>query len=234
MIAMLLVVLVAQATPAPQASPLKEITHVTTRPLCAAMHDAIGPTVAALTENDASLAEGVKVLERRAQLDRLGPLMGTLHVENDVSKIVRNLDAIQALLKDPPDAAKIEGRDHDSIVLLKQKIRLITAAEESEIDLLDGTVRATQTYDLMQAANETGLMTTGPQPGADPSRSLTAMFEPVQPLGAMHVADLAHYRAAVIASRERGFTKALLPLAAQCNVPANPTAWPEPAASPFQ
>lgn len=159
--------------------------------------------------------------------------MGGLHVENDVSKVVHNLDAIEALLKDAPDAVKTEGSDHDSIELLKQKVRSIIAAEQSELNLLDGTVQAAQTYHLMQAGNETGLMTTGPEPGTDPSRSLTAMFEPVQPLDAMHIADWALNRAAIIVARERSFTKTLLPLAAQCNVPSNPAASPEPAASPL-
>lgn len=242
MIAMLLVVLLAQATPAPQpqASPLKEITHVTTRPLCTVMRDGIDPSVAALLENDVSLAQGVKVLQRRAQLDRLGPLMGNLHIENGVSKVVHNLDAIDALLKDAPDAAKAEGSDHDSIELLKQKVRSITAAEQSELNLLDGAVRADQTYQLSQAGNYTGLMTTGPESPPDPTRSLTAMFQPVQPLEAMHIADLALYRAARIVARERSLTETLLPLAAQCSglakpaaLPA-PTASPQPAASPFQ
>jgi hypothetical protein len=232
--ALLLAMLLAQATPAPhpEASPLKEITHVTARPPCTAMHDAIGPSVAALMENDVMLTQGIKVLQRRAHLDRLGPFMGGLHVENDVSKVVRNLDAISALLKESPDAAQTEDSDRNSIESLEQKIRLIADAEHAELNVLDGTVQASQTYWLMQAGNATGLMTTGPQPGADPSEPLTAMFAPVQPLGAMHIADAALSRAAAIVSRERSFTETLLPLAAECDVPV-PPALPGPAVSPL-
>jgi hypothetical protein len=235
---LLLAALLAQssASPQPEASPLKEITHVTARPLCTVIHDTIGPSVAALMENDESLTQGIKVLQRRAQLDRLGPLMGTLHIENDVSRVVHNLNAIDSLLKDSPDAAKNEGSDHDSIELLKQKIRLVTAAEQSELNLLDGTVQADQTYHLAQAGNSTGLMTTGQSsmdPAVDPSQSVATMLRPVQPLDAMHLAGIALYRAAIIVKREQNFTKALLSLAAQCKAPANSPVPPGPAGSPF-
>jgi hypothetical protein len=162
--------------------------------------------------------------------------MGNLHIENDVSKVVHNLDTIDALLKDAPDAAQAEGSDRDSIELLKQKIRRVMAAEQSELNLLDGTVQADQIHHLAQAGNDTGLMTTGPEsmdPAVERSQSVTAMFDPVQPLTAMHIASLALYRAAVIVDREHSFTKALLPLAAQCNAPAHPAAQPGPAASPI-
>jgi hypothetical protein len=209
-----LVAQVAAPSPGPQASPLKEITHVTARSLCAALHDRIGPSIMALMQNDAAIEDGEKVLEDRTRLSN-GRMLGSLHLENDVSAIIRNLDEIDDLLRDAPDAATNEGSDHAAIEQLKSQLGAAEGAQRAELNVLDG---ASETQQLSRMFNDNpagaDLTFTGPTPppGLAPNAQLPARA----------LARAALQGVSVILDREHEFTKTLIPIAAQCRGSATP------------
>jgi hypothetical protein len=178
-------------------------------------------------ENDVAFARNIQTLQKSAQFNRRGEFMGGLHLESSASAVARNLTAIDDLLKESPDAAKTEGSDHDALELLRNKVRGVADVERAELNLFNGTIQTGQMYVLMHAGDQYGVASngwTGPQ--ADPTTPFTSMVTPIQPLGAARLTDAAVRGAAVIVQREREFTQALLPLAAQCQpapVPAAPS-----------
>jgi hypothetical protein len=199
----------AAPSPSPQASPLKEITHVTARTLCTALHDHIGPSIMALMQNDAAIEDGEKVLEDRTRLSN-GRWMGSLHLENDVAAITRNLDKMDELLRDAPDAATADGADHAAIERLKSQLGAAEAAQRAELNVLDGASEAQQ---FARAFNDDpagfDLTFTGWRP--PPSEVTPSGQLPSRP-----IARAALQGVSVILDREHEFTKTLLPLAAQC------------------
>jgi hypothetical protein len=230
----LLAALIAGANPAPQPSstPLGEIPHVATRPLCVAIHDRIAPSVAALTENDVTITDGIKILKQYARPDGHQPLLGALHLEKDASSIAGNLDAIDALLKDGPDAARLEANDRDSAELLKGKVRSVTDAERSELNILNGTIQSAQMSNATQSGDPFAVSNLGaPGAPADPSASATSSSSSsFGPSAMASVAQAAVHDATVVLSREQDLIVVLQPLAAECNSPV--PALDGPAASP--
>lgn len=151
------------AAPAPSASPLKEIIRVTGRPLCSALKDRIGPSVAALLENDAVAGDGTQQIYQMGR-DAGRPWMqiDKLHLENDISRIVRNLDTVDRLLRAAnADAAANEGADRDTIEKLAAKLRAVADAQRAQLNTLDGTLESEQMAELMNTDLPLALTTSG-------------------------------------------------------------------------
>ena len=66
LLAFVLAALTAQV-PAPNPSPLKEIIRVKSNPVCTAIRQRIGPSVAALIQNDNSITDGTHYI---SEMDR--------------------------------------------------------------------------------------------------------------------------------------------------------------------
>jgi hypothetical protein len=223
-------VLVAQtATPQPQVTPLKEITRVKTRALCTVLHDRIAPSIAALLENDAALTQGVGVLQGQARLDERAPIMGNLHLENDVAIVAHNLETIDDLLKTSPDAAKSEGADRDSIALLERQLQSIEDAERAELNVFNGVLETVAMTNLMAESDHFTINVGAPGTPADPS--LGVIIHPLRPSGSINMAEAATGAIGTVEEREQRFTQTLLPLAAQCR-PEPEAASPGPSAPP--
>ncbi|HKU80817.1 MAG TPA: hypothetical protein VJP76_01510 [Candidatus Tumulicola sp.] len=151
------------AAPAPTASPLKEIIRVTGRPLCTALKDRIGPSVAALLENDVAAGDGTRrIYEMGRDAGRPWMQIDKLHLENDISQIVRNLDTVDHLLRtQDAQAAANEGADHDVIAELSAKLRSVADAQRAELNTLDGTLESEEMAELMNSDLPLALTTSG-------------------------------------------------------------------------
>jgi hypothetical protein len=202
------VVLAAVVAPvaAPSPSPLKEIIRVKSSALCSAIHDRIGPSVALLLQNDRSIRGGSQVLfDMGRDTGQSWMQIDKLYLENDVSKIVRNLDAIDDLLN--PSAAGASdavGKDDATIRGLKSDLQAVAGAQRDELNVLDGTLE-TEAMDELESPTSVS--------DAPPKHPLGA-GEKYKKLGAQALDQIRSTQAL-----ERDFTRALLPIAAKCNVP---------------
>lgn len=139
-------------TPVPAASPLKEIIRVTARPLCTAIRDRIGPTVAALLENDDTIAHGTHFVYEMGR-DEGKPWMqiDKLHLENDVS--------VDSIL----DAKRVDADNSDRATIdqLLRKLRAIADTQRAELNVLDGTLESEQMSELMNSDLPASLASSG-------------------------------------------------------------------------
>lgn len=150
----------AVQTPAPAASPLKEIIRVTAKPLCTAIRERIGPSVAALLENDDAIAQGTHfIFEMGRDEGRPWMQMDKLHLENDISKLVRNLEVVDSIL----DAKQTDanGSDRYTIEQLQRRLRAIADTQRAELNVLDGTLESEQMAELMNSDLPTDLTSLG-------------------------------------------------------------------------
>lgn len=141
---------VAQA-PAPQATPLLEIIRVhSNSAFCSSVHERIAPSVAALIENDDSIAIGTRDLQAMGH-DRGTAMMrmDMLHLENDIANIRRNLDVIYALLAQATSAAaSAQGADNATLEDLKDRLRKIADSQRAQLNVLGGTLDAEQMAEM--------------------------------------------------------------------------------------
>ena len=157
----------AVPSPAP-AEPLKTIGHVKTRALCSAMRERLGPSIAALLQNDATIHDGTQQL---FYMDRDGGTqwleMDKLRLENDVEEIVRNLDVTYKLIEvATAEEAKAEGTDRETIERLKDKLRAVADSQRAELNTLDGRLESEQAAQLSGA--DAGLSTQPSDPHLTP------------------------------------------------------------------
>jgi hypothetical protein len=149
--ALLLAVLVAQAPPEqPAATPPPTIVNVQSKSrVCAALQESIGPSIAGLLQNDHTIVDGMFFLNKwGGDGGTLRAHMDMMHVETDVSGIVRNLSAVNQLLetREPadtpaPEAERIEG--------MKKALRNVAHEQLMTLNVLDGTLESSQMDEFM-------------------------------------------------------------------------------------
>jgi hypothetical protein len=193
----------AAQSPSPRPSPLKEITHVMGSVTCIELHDRIVPSELALTQNDATIDDAVKVLERRAR-DGQGRPLDTVLFENETEAILRNLNKIDDLLRDTPGTMQ----------QLKTELQSVEEAQRGEVKLIEGTNETQGMTRLMYSGTSSDPDTSGDSP--------SSQLVPLQNVPAHAVADAATQDTRVIRAREQLLTQTLLPLAAQCGGSASP------------
>lgn len=143
----------APAGPAAQPSPapsLKQIIEVRSRsPLCTELREKIGPALAGLLQNDVATARGVQELNAMQHDAGEGWFgMDQLHLENDISAIVRNLDVVDRLLADEPS----EGRNPDdtkAIAEMKAKLRAVADSQRAVLNIYNGTLQTDQLHEML-------------------------------------------------------------------------------------
>jgi len=149
----LLAALIAQTSPAQQTStPPPTIVNVQSKSrVCAALQQSIGPSIAGLMQNDRWIVEGMY------EIDAMGHDSGTLrekmdelHLENDVSKIVRNLGAVDHLLKPAPDASASPD-EVAKIEAMKKRLRDVVWGQLMTLNKLDGDLESSQLAGLLDA-----------------------------------------------------------------------------------
>ena len=138
-------VLLAAVTPAAQATEPPTIVEVHSQSrVCSAIEERVGPSVAALLQNDRTILDGLAEM-RRMGMDAgtLQQQMDELHLENDVSRIVRNLAAIDALLAQP-ESPEVKGDDAQKIQAMKESLRAVAGLQRATLNDLDGSLESAQ------------------------------------------------------------------------------------------
>ena len=151
----LLAVLFAQASPAPPAStPPPTIVNVQAKNrVCAAIQESIAPSIAGLLQNDHTIVDGVYFLNKwSGDGGTLRAHMDMMHVENDVSGIVRNLSAVNRLLetKEPADTPPAEAQRIEG---MKKSLRDVARQQLMTLNVLDGTLETSQLNEFMDTSD---------------------------------------------------------------------------------
>lgn len=162
MLAAFLLAALSVPTPAPPETPLKQIIRVTSRPLCSAIRDRIGPSVAALLQNDDAIANGTHyIFEMGRDEGRPWMQIDKLRLENDVSKIVENLEAVDRLLQARPQDAAADGTDRATVDRLEANLRKAADAQRAELNVLDGTLESEEMAELTNSDLPSSLTASG-------------------------------------------------------------------------
>jgi hypothetical protein len=112
--------------------------------VCAAIAESIAPSIAGLLQNDHTIVDGIYQLNQ-------GRGLYLLHVENDVSNIVRNLSAVDHLLQntEPADTPPAQAQ---RIEAMKKSLRDVAYQQLMTLNLLDGTVESAQMAEFMDTS----------------------------------------------------------------------------------
>jgi hypothetical protein len=170
-VALLLVTFAVAATPTPP----PQIYHIVTRPLCAELHDKIGPAIGMMLQNDATIKKGPALFkayndaalygngagESGGSDPAAGDSGGTsntsqsialLGLENLIRPIANNVIAIQTLL-DSPELLHGTGRPDDDARLqaIREQLLKALAAQSASLDIISGFVDTQQMADLQHA-----------------------------------------------------------------------------------
>lgn len=144
------------ATPGPLTTPLPEITHVISRPLCTALRKRIAPAIGMMLQNDQSIAKGpplfhdYNVAFGNGEEGRRN--IALLRMENLVSPIANNIIAIKKQLSDPelfPDRPTTS--DAQQAIVLRNQLLKALATQEAALDIVNGFVQTQQMADLQHA-----------------------------------------------------------------------------------
>jgi hypothetical protein len=151
----LLAVLIAQASPAsPASTPPPTIVNVQAKNrVCAAIQESIAPSIAGLLQNDHTIVDGVYFLNKwSGDGGTLRAHMDMMHVENDVSGIVRNLSAVNRLLEstEPADTPAAEAQRIEG---MKKSLRDVARQQLMTLNVLDGTLETSQMNEFMDTSN---------------------------------------------------------------------------------
>ncbi len=151
----LLAVLIAQASPAlPASTPPPTIVNVESKNrVCASVQESIAPSIAGLLQNDRTIVDGVYFLNKwSGDGGTLRAHMDMMHVENDVSGIVRNLSAVNRLLesKEPADTPPAEAQRIEG---MKKSLRDVARQQLMTLNVLDGTLETSQLNEFMDTSD---------------------------------------------------------------------------------
>ncbi len=146
MLAMLVLALAVPPSPAPSPGVLLEIGRVRSRtPLCSTLRDAVAPSILALLNSDAVFSAGNKTfvtmgkheLERsRGQLE-----LDRLQLDRQVVAVVKNLQAVDALLNDTTRFPKVATTDDERRALaIKAQLLKIAKAQNEALNVISGTL----------------------------------------------------------------------------------------------
>jgi hypothetical protein len=153
-----LALMLSQASPGPSATAPPVIIEVHSRgSVCAALKARIGPSVAALLQNDAALWDGIVSMRKMgSDANTRWGAIDRLHLENDISKVIHNMDAIQGLLSapEPPD---IDNDDARRIETMEAALTAVANEQIRMVNVLHGTLATSQANDAQQGGSGSGM-----------------------------------------------------------------------------
>src|ERR1700722_2893974 len=141
----------ADPSPAPSTTPLQEIYHSYSSPLCSALRTRIAPAIAMIQQNDATIAKSNPLFKRYVSDSMGGELskpsedMTVVRLGNLVRPLVDNILATQKLLEDStifPDNPQTD--DEKRRADLKAKALAALAAQQASLDIINGFVQTQQ------------------------------------------------------------------------------------------
>jgi hypothetical protein len=152
-LALVLAATTAATPPPPSLASLRVIANVRSTPFCSAMHARVGPAIAALLENDATLDQAPPAFDRMYREALLSPKWGwdqpsargiinLGNVESLIGPIADNLKLIDDLLA---DKAFTEPR----LAAVKTQLEAVEAQQKAALNIISGYDATTLTWDVL-------------------------------------------------------------------------------------
>jgi len=143
----------ATPAPAPTLSPLPEIYHSVSRPLCSALHTKVAPAIAMMAQNDVTIAKSPPMFKdyitARFNQSDAAQTLTLIHLESLVTPLVNNVLAIQKLLDDPSVfSLNPKTDDEKRLADLKAKMLESLAAQQAALDIINGFVDTQNMSDM--------------------------------------------------------------------------------------
>jgi hypothetical protein len=145
--------------PAATAKPLKTIKHVySSSRLCAGLRRSVGPAIGKILQNDKTIATSRPLLQDFVKSSSLGSDggrdMAVERLENLVTPLVKNTQAIEDLLNDPVYAKKAQNDNDKQLLTLHDQLETVLEQQKAALDLLSGFVDTEQLGQLQAAGHE--------------------------------------------------------------------------------
>ncbi len=173
----------AAASPAPGATPPKEIGRVRSSAYCTMLGRRVAPALVGLMRTDEAIGAGHRVFSKMSEDTVIG---SANHLDLDrryLSQVVtvasHNLIVVRKLLSDPtyfPPQLKTD--DDREAAELKAKLEAVATQQNEAVNLLAGTLE-TDLMGQMQSQHDTNMSSTiqngnaSPQPTTDPSQFMS-------------------------------------------------------------
>jgi hypothetical protein len=184
--------LAASPSPAPGASPLKQIIDVRSRPLCTTLTQRIEPAVAGLLKNDALIEHGRGGLIRTgadALAGSAAAAMDRQAIRNVVFAMTHNFEVIDRILDDPARFPSVATTDDErAATAIKAQLLAIEARQRIVANALLGTLEMTAMGDMKTdfpvgnptahalSTNPTAIA--GPAPGPGSMSAASSLSDP--------------------------------------------------------
>ncbi len=142
--------------PAPSASPLREIGHVTTNSICTALSKGVAPILFGVSRNDEAIGASHRGLSKMDSDTALHSSEAALEFDKryllQVADVLgHNLDTIKKILASAAFPRTISDSDDQAVAILKQHLEDVAAKQREALNLVTGTV---ETSDLGQMQTE--------------------------------------------------------------------------------
>jgi len=153
---------VGAPTPAPTASPLKEIGHVHSSRLCTTLRQNLFPAVSGLRINDDLMDQGQKLMlaasgDARSNATSAsttggagaGLEMDYFHLSSLSAAVAKNLIKVESLLNDPRVfPANPLTEDQKALAQVKGRLEAVVAGQQASLNILSGTAQSDEANDL--------------------------------------------------------------------------------------
>lgn len=184
-----LAMVVALATPAPAATPLKTIEHLHVSPLCTGLRQNIGPAIGKVLQNDNTIAQSRPLLRgyvKATATNSASKDLQVARVERLITPLVQNTAAIEKLLNDPYIFPQRPISDADrQLLAIRAYLQEVVTQQKRALDVIAGFVD-TEQLGQMQAAGMEALKLTqthemSAQGGHSTGSALSAGAAPTPP-----------------------------------------------------
>jgi hypothetical protein len=204
-------------TPAPQASPLREIGHVHTSAFCETLRRDLFPANAQLLQNDRLIHQGIGLLETTSQdtADNTpseaitgggssDAEMNAYRLASLSQQLDRSLGIIDALLDDPKQFAQEPSSDDDrELAMARGRLMAVETRQRAALTILSTSGATNDKNDLRSHRDVIPYE-------HDMSSAQTPAYAPVNPPAALRSAETEMH------DREADAAATMLPIAAQC------------------
>jgi hypothetical protein len=199
------------ATPAPQASPLKEIVHVRTSAFCTALRQNVAVAVDGLRADDAVIGKSTGAYARMghdAMMDggsRPSPRveLDQVYVEYLVGALANNLELVDHILSDAARFPAQPANDDDrQLIDIKQHLLAVADSQREALNVINGILATQQMSEFqheqddqmtsaLAAPGQSQLQATSPAMNQDPTHLFDAGIQ-MNPPGYVNIPQIAN------------------------------------------
>jgi hypothetical protein len=152
-------VFAATTKPTPKATPLKTITHIYSSALCTGLRRAIFPAVGHVLQDDRIIAASRPMFRDFVKQSTIsggqaGQDMAVMHLEQLITPMVQNTEAIERSLNDPIFLQRTKDDSNKQLLQMRAHLEDVLAEQKHALDLVSGFVDTQQLGEIQAAGND--------------------------------------------------------------------------------